>query len=155
MENDFNLEKYYKMLKEGYASEEVQQYFLGESIELVGWHDHIAEFADVRTEHNLGTNDDGDPIVQHNRFDGTVFQEGTPVNAENLGRMEWNDLINATKIQKMLDIVKDMQVQVATLVGQNNNNMPYNSFVASAKNIGTDLDIIEGWYDEANGRGAV
>ena len=48
-----------------------------------------------------------------------------------------------------------MQVQVATLIGQNNNNMPYNSFVANAKNIGEDIEMVEGIYDEVNGRGVV
>lgn len=155
MANDFSLAEYYDLIEQGYDSEEIIEYFTTQSINLVGWYDHIAEFADVRAEKDLGKDTDGNPILQHIRFDGTVFQDGTPVNAENLGQMEWNDLINALKIQQLSDIVRALQVQVATLIGQNNNNMPYNSFVASAKNIGTEIEMLEGWYDEVNGRGVV
>lgn len=155
MANSFSLAEYYDLIEQGYDREELIEYFTSQSIDLVGWYDHIAEFADVRAEKDLGKDPEGNPILQHIRFDGTVFQDGTPVNAENLGQMEWNDLINALKIQKMMDIIRALQVQVATLIGQNNNNMPYNSFVASAKNIGTEIEMIEGWYDEVNGRGVV
>lgn len=155
MANDFELSKYYDLLEKGYDSEEIINYFISQNIKLVGWFDHLAEFADVRVEKELGSDENGDPILQHKRFDGAVFQEGTPVNAENMGQMEWNDLINALKIQSLMDTVRTLQIQVATLIGQNNNNMPYNSFVASAKNIDTDIMIIEGYYDEVNGRGVV
>ena len=155
MANSFSLAEYYDLIEQGYDREELIEYFTSQSIDLVGWYDHIAEFADVRAEKDLGKDPEGNPILQHIRFDGTVFQDGTPVNAENLGQMEWNDLINALKIQQMVDIIRALQVQVATLIGQNNNNMPYNSFVASAKNIGTEIEMIEGWYDEVNGRGVV
>lgn len=155
MANNFSLAQYYDLIEKGYDTEEIIEFFTSQSISLVGWFDHIAELADVRSEKDLGRDKDGNPIIQHIRFDGTIFQQGTPVNAENLGQMEWNDLINALKIQQMIDIIKALQVQVATLIGQNNNNMPYNSFVASAKNIDTDIMMIEGWYDEVNGRGVV
>lgn len=155
MNNLFNLMEYYDIIDKGYDDEELREYFSTQNINLVGWNDHIAEFMDVRAEKELGEDKDGNPLYQHIRFDGTVFKEGTPVNAENLGQMEWNDLINAIKIQQMSDIVRSMQVQVATLIGQNNNNMPYNSFVANAKNIGEDLEMIEGIYDDVNGRGVV
>lgn len=151
----FNLSEYYDLVEQGYDGEELLEYFSTQNIDLVGWYDHIAEYADVRAEKDLGEDKDGNPIYQHIRFDGVVFQDGTPVNAENLGQMEWNDLINALKIQKMMDVIRALQVQVATLIGQNNNNMPYNSFVASAKNISTETEIVEGWYDEVNGRGVV
>lgn len=155
MANGFNLAEYYQLIEQGYDKEEALQYLASQSISLVGWYDHLAEFADVRAEKEIGTSPDGDPLYQHIRFDGVVVQEGTPVNAENLGQMEWNDLINAIKIQEMSDILRSMQVQVATLIGQNNNNMPYNSFVANAKNIGEDIEMVEGIYDEVNGRGVV
>lgn len=161
MANLFSLEEYYDLLEQGYDKEEILQYFLTQSIKWVGWKDHIAEFADVRVEKILGESEEldenGKPldIVQHKRFDGFVFEEGTPVNAENLGQMEWNDLINAQKIQWLMDEMRKLLVEVATLKGQNNNNMPYNSFVASAKNIDTEIIMVEGWYDEVNGRGVV
>lgn len=155
MANNFSLAEYYDLIEQGYDREELIEYFITQSIDLVGWYDHIAEFADVRAEKDLGKDTNGNPIMQHIRFDGTVFQEGTPVNAENLGQMEWNDLINFQLARYLLDLVRALQVQVATLIGQNNNNMPYNSFVASAKNIDSEIMMIEGWYDEVNGRGVV
>ena len=155
MANLFSLAEYYDLLEQGYDREEIMEYFVNQNIDLVGWYDHIAEYMDVRAEKDLGKDAEGNPIYQHIRFDGAVFQDGTPVNAENLGQMEWNDLINFSNILQLKDIVRGLQVQVATLIGQNNNNMPYNSFVASAKNIGTEIEMIEGWYDEANGRGVV
>ena len=155
MANGFNLAEYYQLIEQGYDKDEALEYLASQNISLVGWYDHLAEFADVRAEKEIGTSPDGDPLYLHIRFDGVVVQEGTPVNAENLGQMEWNDLINAIKIQEMSDVLRSMQVQVATLIGQNNNNMPYNSFVANAKNIGEDIEMVEGIYDEVNGRGVV
>lgn len=141
--------------RESLDSEELRERLIHEPLVLVYWKDHIAEFMDVRAEKDLGKDKDGNTIYQHIRFDGTVFQDGTPVNAENLGQMEYNDLINYSKILNNEDIIRSLQVQVATLIGQNNNNMPYNSFVANAKNIGEDIEMIEGIYDEVNGRGVV
>ena len=155
MANNFSLSKYYELLEKGYNTDEILEYFSNQSVELVGWYDHIAEFADVRAEKDLGKDEEGNPIYQHIRFDGTVFQSGTPVNAENLGQMEWNDLINALKIDALYETVRSLQVQLATVMGQNLNGMPFNTFVASAKNINSELMILEGWYDEANGRGVV
>ncbi|MFR7350512.1 hypothetical protein [Peptoniphilus sp.] len=69
--------------------------------------------------------------------------------------MEWNDLINFANIKFLKEIVSRLDIQVATLLGQTSNNMSYNGFVASAININVDLIIIEGWYDEVNGRGVI
>lgn len=154
--NSFNLPAYYDLIASGkYDSEELMQKLSLENIDLVGWQDHVAETADVRAEIDVGKDKDGNPLIQHVRHDGFIFTEGTPVNAEHLGLMEWNDLINAIKINNISDLVRQLAVQVATLIGQNNNNMPYNSFVASAKNINSDLVIVEGYYDEVNGRGVL
>lgn len=154
--NSFNLPAYYDLIaSKNYDSEELMQQLSLENIDLVGWYDHVAEMADVRAEIDVGKDKDGNPLIQHVRHDGFIFTEGTPVNAEHLGLMEWNDLINAIKINMLSDTVRQLAVQVATLIGQNNNNMPYNSFVASAKNINSDLVILEGHYDEINGRGVL
>lgn len=154
--NSFNLPAYYDLIASGkYDSEELMQKLSLENIDLVGWQDHVAETADVRAEIDVGKDKDGNPLIQHVRHDGFIFTEGTPVNAEHLGLMEWNDLINAIKINNISDLVRQLAVQVATLIGQNNNNMPYNSFVASARNINSDLVMIEGYFDEVNGRGVL
>lgn len=151
--NNFSLDKYYKMedLK-SLDGADLKERIALEPLSLVYWKDHIAELADVRAEVDVGKDKDGNPLIQHIRNDGIIFQEGTPVNAEHLGQMEYNDLINYTKITMMEDIIKALQVQVATLIGQNQNNMPYNSFVASFKGSESGLEVIEGWYDEINER---
>ena len=69
--------------------------------------------------------------------------------------MEWNDLINFSNIKALKEIVSRLDIQVATLLGQTSNNMSYNGFVASAAKINEDLVILEGWYDEVNGRGVI
>ena len=155
MANNFSLAEYYDLVEQGYDREELVEYFITQSISLVGWKDHLAEFADVRAEKDVGKDNEGNPLYQHIRFDGVVAQEGTPVNAENLGRMEWNDLINFTNIRELKGIVSRLDIQVATLLGQTSNNMSYNGFVASAAKINEDLVILEGWYDEVNGRGVI
>lgn len=151
--NNFNLADYYKMedLK-NLDKAEIKERLALEPLSLVYWKDHIAELADVRAEVDVGKDKDGHPLIQHIRNDGIIFQEGTPVNAEHLGQMEYNDLINFTKISRMEDVIKALQVQVATLIGQNQNNMPYNSFVASFKGEESGLEVIEGWYDAINER---
>lgn len=155
MANYFTLAEYYDLLGADYNSEEMAEYFMSQTLQLVGWNDHIAELADTRIEKILNPDYNGDEIVQHLRFDGEIFQQGTPVNAENLGQMEWNDLLNFTVGRYLLNRVRMMEVEIATLKGQNSNNMPYNSFVASARNINSEIEIVEGWYDEINGRGVV
>lgn len=149
--SDFSLQEYYKLEESGaYKNEANKERLALMPIELVGWRDHIAELADYRAEIKAGEDKDGNPIIQHIRYDGNVFQEGTPVNAEHLGRMEMNDLINWARTTKLEDAFRSLQVQVATLVGQNSNNMPYNTFVANV--FDGDLEVEAGWYDEANGR---
>lgn len=127
--------------------------FLDQSIDLVFWDDHISEFGNVKVETIRGKDKNGNEIVQHDRFDGNIFQEGTPVDSWHLGRMEWNDLVNNAKIEYLMDLVRRINLQLNTLVGGISNNMPHNSFLAET--IAGDLIAIEGWYDEENGRGVV
>lgn len=151
--NDFNLPDYYELVgKDNLLTDEVIEQLSLKGISLVGRYDHLAELADVRSEIDMGKDKDGNPLYKHVRFDGEVFQEGTPVSAENLGQMEWNDLVNYIKIKAMEDIVKNLQIQVATIADQNASQMPYNSFVANAKNIDTEISVLDGYYDEINGR---
>ena len=151
MRENFELKDYYDLYEsESYKTDAKREELALMTLDLVGWRDHVAEFADYRAEKIEGEDKDGNPVVRHIRFDGNIFQEGTPVNAEHLGRMELNDLINWAKISKLEDLVRGLQVQIATLIGQNSNNMPYNTFVANL--FDGNLEVIEGWYDEANGR---
>ena len=156
--SQFSLREYYKMHKDEANNAFLEKYkdiLLSDEIDLVFWFDNIAEFGDVKKETIVKNNTDGTQLVRHERFDGNIFQEGTYVNAQNLGQMEWNDLINYMRIRALENIVSKLDIQVATLLGQTSNNMSYNGFVASAININIDLIIIEGWYDEVNGRGVV
>lgn len=154
----FTLRDYYNLKKDEDNNKFIEKYkdkLLNDEIGLVFWYDNIAEFGDVKKETIVKNNTDGTQLVRHERFDGNIFQEGTFVNAENLGRMEWNDLINFTNIKELKGIVSRLDIQVATLLGQTSNNMSYNGFVASAAKINEDLVILEGWYDEVNGRGVI
>ena len=156
--SQFNLREYYNMHKDEENNAFLEKYkdqLINDEIDLVFWYDNIAEFGDVKKESIVRTNPDGTQLVRHERFDGNIFQEGTYVNAENLGQMEWNDLINFANIKFLKEIVSRLDIQVATLLGQTSNNMSYNGFVASAMNINEDLIILEGWYDEVNGRGVI
>lgn len=154
----FTLRDYYNLKKYEDNNKFIEKYrdkLLNDDLGLVFWFDNIAEFGDVKKETIVKNNSDGTQLVRHERFDGNIFQEGTFVNAENLGRMEWNDLINFVNIKVLKEIVSRLQIQVATLLGQASNNMSYNGFVASAMKINEDLVILEGCYDEVNGRGIV
>lgn len=156
--SQFNLREYYNMHKDEENNAFLEKYkdqLINDEIDLVFWYDNIAEFGDVKKESIVRNNPDGTQLVRHERFDGNIFQEGTYVNAENLGQMEWNDLINFANIKFLKEIVSRLDIQVATLLGQTSNNMSYNGFVASAMNINEDLIILEGWYDEVNGKGVI
>lgn len=153
----FNQREYYRtkeeVKKDPKYLDKLIESFLDDDIELVYWDDHISEFGNVRKEIIRGKDSQGNEIVQHDRFDGNVFQEGTPVDSWHLGRMEWNDLINHLKIKYLMDLVRRINLRLNTLVGGISNNMPHNSFLAET--IAGDLIVIEGWYDEENGRGVV
>lgn len=157
MNNDFSISKYYEYLdnKKDIYSDEMREYFANQNVRFNIWKDHIAELADVKTEDVLGKDKNGREIVKHIRHDGNIFQQGTPVNAETLGLMEWDIAILAVRQKNLMDLVTKLALQVSILSDQNANNMPYNSFVASVKNIGEDIELIEGWYDEVNERGVV
>lgn len=129
--------------------------FLDQSITPVFWDDHIAEFGNVKVEILRGEDKNGNEIVQHDRYDGNIFQAGTPVDAYNLGQMEWNDLVSYLKIQYLLDTVRRISIELATLKGGLSNNMPHNSFVADLKSLDSDFIFKEGYFDVVNGRGIV
>lgn len=155
--NKFSLGKYYELLdnNKDIYSDEMREYFANQNVFFTSWKDHIAELADVKTEDFLGKDDKGRDIVKHIRHDGNIFQQGTPVNSEHLGQMEWNDAILACQLKIAMDMLRKLSVQVAILLDQNANNMPYNTFVANAKYINEDIELIEGYYDAINERGVV
>ena len=156
---EYNQRNYYRLKEEiekdpNYLDTLIDT-IMNEPLRLVFWNDHIAEFGNVRKETVLSTDAGGNQIVQHDRFDGNVFQDGTPVDAYNLGKMEWNDLINYVQNRYILDQMRKMMIEFATLKGGISNNMPFNSFIADMTHIDEDIVILEGWYDMQNSRGVV
>lgn len=135
--------------------DKITEEFLDQSITPVFWDDHIAEFGNVKVEILRGKDKNGNEIVQHDRYDGNIFQAGTPVDAYNLGQMEWNDLVNYMGLKYLLDTVRRLSIELATLKGGLSNNMPHNSFVADLKAFDGDFVFKEGYYDAVNGRGVV
>ena len=147
---DFDLRQYYNATKT--ELEALRPYW---EVEMVKFRDNIVEFGDVKKETIVSVDDDGNQLVRHERFDGAVFQEGTPLTAENLGRMDMNIYMIYLWIKWLMERMNYLEIQMATVLRQNSNNMPANGFFADAKNINVDMIIIEGWYDEMNGRGVV
>lgn len=153
MADTFNLRKYYTA-----SDDDVRDILLEHYPIQINWQDIIAEFDDVKRETVLRDENgnpvlkDGSELVRHENYEGVIFQEGTPIDASNLGRMDWNIRCNYLFIRMIWDELLKTRVQLATLLGQNQNNMPFNTFVRGADE---GLVVIEGWYDEINSRGAV
>ena len=69
--------------------------------------------------------------------------------------MDYGIFMMHGKLKELYEKMTAMQLQMATMLRQNQNNMAHNMFYANAKNIGTDIVIVEGYYDEVNARGVV
>lgn len=120
------------------------------SVGMVQWKDHVSEFPDVRRETDLGNN-----LIRHERFDGAVFVEGTPITAENLGAMDFNIYMLELKYKALRDDYNQLKLESMTQSGAISSNTPYNMFILSCRdinNIDSDLKIVEGFYDEKEGR---
>lgn len=147
----FNLRDYHKVAeaieKENISEEDLDKILEGYNYSLVNWMDHIAQTADVKKETLVAEGPDGSRLIRHERSDGEVFQQGKPINSQNLGAMDWGILCNYLNIRKITDEMKKLTVLVSTLLGQNQNNMPYNTFYMS---LGDGMKVVEGWYDEVN-----
>lgn len=154
-----DLRKYHKyndiLNKRDLSDEEKKEILSDFTYNPVDWLDHIAQTADVKKETVMAEFPDGSKSVRHERDDGEIFQKGKPINEKNLGNMDFAILKLFLKIFEMESELRKLGVLVSTLLGQNQNNMPYNTFVLSALDQFEGLKIIEGWYDEANGRGVV
>ncbi|CAG7592053.1 hypothetical protein PEPTYR26121_01482 [Peptoniphilus tyrrelliae] len=154
-----DLRKYHKyndiLNKRDLSDEEKKEILSDFTYNPVDWLDHIAQTADVKKETVMAEFSDGSKSVRHERDDGEIFQKGKPINEKNLGNMDFAILKLFLKIFEMESELRKLGVLVSTLLGQNQNNMPYNTFVLSAIDQFEGLKIIEGWYDEANGRGVV
>ncbi|MEQ3347174.1 hypothetical protein [Peptoniphilus senegalensis] len=154
-----DLRKYHKyneiLGKRDLSDEEKKEILSDFTYNPVDWLDHIAQTADVKKETVMAEFPDGSKSVRHERDDGEIFQKGKPINEKNLGNMDFAILKLFLKIFEMESELRKLGVLVSTLLGQNQNNMPYNTFVLSALDQFEGLKIIEGWYEEANGRGVV
>lgn len=103
------------------------------------WRDHIVEFPG-RFKEIIDTEDPS--LVSHEPNEGNIIQQGTPVNARNLGL---RDHAIWTLYKMVLDLageIPKLQTEIATLTGSSETN----GFILSM----TDFEIIEGWYDVNN-----
>lgn len=154
-----DLRKYHKwngiLEKRNLTDDEKKEILSDFNYNPVDWVDHIAQTADVKLETIVGESADGKQLVRHERNDGEIFQKGKPINEKNLGIMDFGILKLFLKIQEMESEQRKLSVLVSTLLGQNQNNMPYNTFVMSCADPENGLRVIEGWYDAANERGVI
>ena len=147
---EFSLRTYYDGLEED-LKKEVRNWNYNRH----PFYDHIAEFGDVLKETVVSTDEDGNQYVRHERFDGVVFQEGTPLAADSVGRVDMDKYMLSLWVRELDETLQNLLLIVGTLLGRDMNNLPYNTHFLSARNINVDVRIIEGWYDEVNGRGVV
>lgn len=119
------------------------------------FYDHIAEFGDVMKETVISTDEDGNRIIRLERFDGVVFQEGTPLAADSVGKVDMDKYMLSLWVRELDEMIQHLMLVVGTLLGRDVNNLPYNTRFLNARNINVDVRMIEGWYDEVNGRGVV
>ena len=94
----FNLNDYYTK-----KAEELLKGYDEYEYDLIKWKDHIPEFGDTKKEIILKKDKDGHEIVKHERFDGNIFQEGTAVNAENLGYMDYGIFMMHGKLKELYE----------------------------------------------------
>lgn len=154
-----DLRKYHKyneiLGKRDLNDEEKKEILSDFSYTPVDWLDHIAQTADVKKETIMAEYPDGSKSVRHERDDGEIFQKGKPINEKNLGNMDFAIFKLFLKIFEVESELRKLSVLVSTLLGQNQNNMPFNTFVLSCEDPINGLVVVEGWYDEANGRGVI
>lgn len=148
--NDFDLREYYEGLEDD-LKKKVRTW----NYNRYPFYDHISEFGDVLKETVVSTDEKGNKFVRHERFDGVVFQEGTPLAADSVGKVDMDKYMLSLWVRELDELVQYLLLQINTLLGKDANNLPYNTRFLSARNINVDVKLIEGWYDDVNGRGVV
>lgn len=142
---DFDLHAYYN---------EDEQYWLSVlpywNFIRVHWLDQVSEFPDVRRETIEGTDEKGRQLVRHERYDGVVFQRGTDVSASELGLMDQHIYMLSLWCRQLQDLLDQVLLKLAVNEGIQFNNMPYNRFILTLRNIG-DLKVLYGWHNPEAG----
>ena len=147
---NFNLREYYEGVEE-----ELQKKVREWDYSRFPFYDHIAEFGDVLKETVVSTDEQGNALVRHERVDGVVFQEGTPLSADSVGKVDMDKYMLSLWVRELDQSMQNLLLIVGTLLSRDMNNLPYNTHFLSARKIDVDVKIIEGWYDVTNGRGVV
>jgi hypothetical protein len=108
------------------------------------WQDHIVEspFSFKQT-----MNADGTITLEPQQ--GEVLQQGTPVNARNLNKIEEGIYINTATLKAFYDEIMKLKLDVLTLKNVTINDMSNNMFFISFATL-DDIKLKNGIYDFAN-----
>jgi hypothetical protein len=108
------------------------------------WQDHIVEspFAFRQTVNPNGT-------ITLEPIPGEILQQGTPVNARNLNKIEEGIYINSTALKSFYDEIMKLKLDVLTLKNVTINDMSNNMFFISFSTL-DDIKLKSGIYDENN-----
>lgn len=120
--------------------------------ELIKWKDRLTELPDVRKETIVGVDDNGNEIVRHERFDGVVIEEGTPIIADTLGKMDWDIYMLYLNFMNMRDHMNQVLLELTALKGATIGNTPNNIFWANSRQLDEEIILLEGFYDETTGQ---
>lgn len=107
----------------------------------VYWRDHICEFPGRFKEI---VDKDNPSLVAHEPVEGSIIQQGTPVNANNLNHRDHAIWSLYKMVMPLLDQVQNLQAQVSAFTGASGTN----SFVVQP----AEFEIIDGYYDTVNNR---
>lgn len=113
--------------------------------EAVHYDDHVVEFPGRFREI---TNPDGS--IDHEPAEGLVLQQGTPLSAFYLNRMDWGIWTLFQELFGLKDKMINLEVIVSTLQGTVVNGMSSNVFFVEA--LDPEVTVIQGWIDETNRR---
>lgn len=111
----------------------------------IHYDDHVVEFPGRFREI---TNEDG--TVDHEPAEGDIIQQGTPLSAFYLNRMDWGIWTLFQEMLGLKDKMINLEVIVSTLQGTVVNGMSSNVFFVDI--LDPEVTVIEGWIDEANRR---
>ena len=134
------------------TEEELRKFSESWRHEMLPFVDRLSEFPDVKLETVVGVDEDGKQIVRHERFDGVVIEGGTPLTAFNLGKLDFDTHMLYLQFSKMMGLIDQLLIEMAALKGATIGGTPNNIYWSNARNLGGDVILVEGFYDEANGK---
>lgn len=113
---------------------------------LIRFQDRVVEFPNVYRHEEIGQG-----LTAHERYEGHIFRDGTPLNANTLGEMDLGIYLLYLQFEDMKALMQQIMIEVSALKGAALNNMPNNQFFIDFKNL-EGIKIVEGWYDEKNAK---